>query len=106
MSAVPAARNGALALAGGYVADLVFGDPARLHPVAGFGWLADRVERLIYAPTRVRGALHTGLLVCTAAAAAELAARLLTRVLPGRSAGLGRPGVLALVTWGALGGRS
>ena len=31
------------ALAGGYVADVIFGDPRRLHPVAGFGQLALRV---------------------------------------------------------------
>ena len=30
----------AAALAGGYAADLLLGDPRRWHPVAGFGALA------------------------------------------------------------------
>ncbi|HEY5195857.1 MAG TPA: CobD/CbiB family cobalamin biosynthesis protein [Solirubrobacteraceae bacterium] len=76
MSAVPVAREAVVGLAGGYLADLVLGDPARLHPVAGFGWLAGRAETVLYAPSRFRGAAFTGLLVGFAALAAELAARL------------------------------
>jgi adenosylcobinamide-phosphate synthase len=80
------------ALAGGYVADLLLGDPATAHPVAAFGRLAQRVEDAAYAPTRARGAACTAGLVGSAAAAAALARR--------------APIALAVVTWAALGGRS
>ena len=40
------------ALVGGYAADAVFGDPRRLHPVAGFGKVALAAERVGYAPSR------------------------------------------------------
>jgi adenosylcobinamide-phosphate synthase len=87
-------RAGAALLAG-YSADLLLGDPARWHPVAGFGRAAGALERAIYAPTRARGAAYALVLVVLAAAAAEA----LARILP-------RTAVLALVTWAALGGRS
>jgi adenosylcobinamide-phosphate synthase len=121
LSAVPAARDAGIALAGAYVGDLVFGDPRRLHPVAGFGWLAARTETLLYGPSRARGLAFTGLLVGSAALTAELAARLAARLaahvaardsghhasLAGHHAGpSGRPVVLGLVTWIALGGTS
>jgi adenosylcobinamide-phosphate synthase len=84
-----------VSLAVGYLADLVLGDPPRWHPVAGFGRLAAALERAVYAPTRARGAAFCAVLVGSAAALAELLARL-----------LGRRPALALVTWAALGGRS
>ncbi|MEA2361409.1 MAG: adenosylcobinamide-phosphate synthase [Thermoleophilaceae bacterium] len=88
------------ALLGGYAADLALGDPRRWHPVAGFGRAALQVERLVYAPTRHRGALFAVALVALATLSAELAAR------AARRAGV-RPGlVLAAATWTALGGRS
>jgi adenosylcobinamide-phosphate synthase len=83
------------ALLAGYGADLVLGDPQRLHPVAGFGALASRAERAAYLPGRARGALVSAALVSGAAAAAELAARRTTRPL-----------ALATLTWICLGGRS
>ncbi len=89
-----------LALAGGFAADLLVGDPRRGHPVAGFGQVALAVERVAYAPSRVRGAAFAGALVGGAALAAELVARAAGRVRGGPAA------VLALVTWAALGGRS
>jgi adenosylcobinamide-phosphate synthase len=82
------------ALVGAYAADLLLGDPARRHPVAGFGALAGRVERAVYAPTRRRGAAYAAGLVALAALAAEALAR------------AGRGSTLLLVTWAALGGRS
>jgi adenosylcobinamide-phosphate synthase len=85
----------AAALAGGYAADVVFGDPRRWHPVAGFGRVALTAERALYAPTRRRGALVAGALVAGAALAGELLARV-----------AGRRAALAFVTWAALGGRS
>jgi adenosylcobinamide-phosphate synthase len=83
------------ALASGYVADALLGDPRRLHPVAGFGTLALRTEPAVYGPSRARGIAYTALLVGAAAGAGELAARV-----------AGRRTVLAAVTWGSLGGRS
>ena len=85
----------AAALAGGYAADLLLGDPRRWHPVAGFGRLALALERGAYAPTRRRGALNAGALVAGAALAGELLARLAGRRL-----------ALAALVWAALGGRS
>jgi adenosylcobinamide-phosphate synthase len=86
-----------LALAAGYAADLIAGDPRRLHPVAGFGQAAAAAERSLYAPTRTRGLLVTALLVAGAAAATEAAAR----IRPGA-----RGVTMAVATWAALGGRS
>jgi adenosylcobinamide-phosphate synthase len=88
------------ALAGGYAADVLFGDPRRWHPVAGFGQVALAAERVAYAPTRLRGGLYAGGLAAGAALAGELLARAADR------AGLGRGIALAAVTWAALGGRS
>jgi len=87
-------------LVGGYAADVLFGDPRRWHPVAGFGNVALAVERAGYKPTRLRGALHAAGLVVGAAAVGELLARGAAR------AGAGRGVALAAVTWAALGGRS
>ncbi|MEA2456932.1 MAG: adenosylcobinamide-phosphate synthase [Thermoleophilaceae bacterium] len=88
------------ALLGGYAADLALGDPRRWHPVAGFGQAALRAERLVYAPSRHRGALFALGVVAVAALSAELAGR------AARRAGAGSGLVLATVTWAALGGRS
>jgi adenosylcobinamide-phosphate synthase len=83
------------ALVGGYAADLLLGDPARLHPVAGFGKLAQRVERAVYAPTRARGTAYAVGLVGLAALGGELLAR-----------AVGRGAAMVAVMWAALGGRS
>jgi len=83
------------ALASGYVADVLLGDPQHLHPVAGFGRLAGHAESLGYAPTRARGVAYAAVLVGAAALGGELAARR-----------FGRTAVLAAITWAALGGRS
>ena len=87
-------------LLGGYAADLVVGDPRRLHPVAGFGKLALGVERVAYAPTRGRGAVYAAGLIGCGALAGEALARAACR------AGLGRGAALLALTWAALGGRS
>jgi adenosylcobinamide-phosphate synthase len=96
------------ALVGGYVADVLFGDPRRWHPVAGFGNVALAVERASYKPTRLRGTLHAAGLVAGAAASGELLARAAARVCGGPRArsDLGRGTALAAITWAALGGRS
>ncbi len=90
----------ATALAAGYFADVCFGDPRRLHPVAGFGRAALCAEALVYRPTRARGMAFAGTLVPLAAGIGEVAARLASR------APLGPEAVLAVATWAALGGRS
>jgi adenosylcobinamide-phosphate synthase len=90
----------AAALLAGYAADLLVGDPRRWHPVAGFGRAALALERAMYAPTRLRGALVVAILVAVPAAGAELLSRAPAR---GR---LGRSAALALLMWVALGGRS
>lgn len=53
--------------------DHLLGEPARLHPLAGFGWLARRVEQLCYGTSYVRGAIAVcALLLPLAALAAWL----------------------------------
>ncbi len=83
----------------GYLADLVFADPARGHPVAGFGWCAGALEKLTYRDSRVAGAVHTGLL---------LGGLTVTGVLVERGAGRGPAltAATAAATWVALGGTS
>jgi adenosylcobinamide-phosphate synthase len=78
----------------GYIADRTVPDPARHHPVAGFGTLATALERRIYAPTRARGAAYTATLVGGAAVIGLLLER--------------RHRLLAtvLATWTVLGGAS
>ena len=78
------------AILAGWLADRIFGDPARFHPVAGFGRAALALERLVWRPSRAAGVVHTAALVAAAAAL-------------GRQSKLGPR---ALVVWTALGGRS
>jgi adenosylcobinamide-phosphate synthase len=97
MTATPLAGAALLA---GYAADAAVGDPARWHPVAGFGRTALALERIAYAPSRLRGAAVVAILVAIPALAGELLARTASR------RGLPRELVLAALTWVALGGRS
>jgi adenosylcobinamide-phosphate synthase len=85
-------RQRALGLLLGYTADRLLGDPARLHPVAGFGRVAAAVESRTYADHRAAGTGHVLLLIG--------ATVLLGRAVPDRTAGV------ALCTWVVLGGRS
>ena len=83
----------------GYAADRAWGDPPRLHPVAGFGALAMRLERGTYRDSRAAGVIHVLVLVGGAtglAFAAQLSAR--NR--------LARTALTAATTWAVLGGRS
>jgi adenosylcobinamide-phosphate synthase len=50
-------------VAAGYLADLLFGDPRRGHPVAMFGGGAAALERLTYADSRRAGILHVAALL-------------------------------------------
>jgi adenosylcobinamide-phosphate synthase len=85
---VPVTRGAGLL--GAVVLDALLGDPARWHPVAGFGRAAGGAERVLYRPTRAAGVAYTITLV----GAPVLAVR--------------RRGPLVLVAcgWAALGGRS
>lgn len=93
-------RTRAAGLVLGYVADRLFGDPTRRHPVAGFGALAGRLEQRMYADDRRAGVLFTAALVGTTGAAG-LAAERLTAGRP-----LMRTLLTAATTWAVLGGRS
>lgn len=81
----------------GYAADRALGDPRRGHPVAGFGWVAARLEQQVYGPTRARGFGHEVVLVTVAAALGVMLGR-----LPRATQSL----VVAAATWTVLGGRS
>jgi adenosylcobinamide-phosphate synthase len=84
----------------GYLADLVFGDPRRGHPVAGFGRVAMLVERRLYKDRRSAGILHIAVLVGATAGVGAAADRLFARrpVL--------RTLAIAAASWAVLGGRS
>lgn len=77
----------------GFALDRVFADPARLHPVAGFGSAATALEAMTYADERSAGVLHEVLAV---------------GAVVGLGVALRRGGVAvtALATWTVLGGRS
>ncbi|MCV7177934.1 cobalamin biosynthesis protein [Mycolicibacterium sphagni] len=78
------------------LADVVFGDPARGHPVAGFGWCAAALEKLTYRDSRGAGVLHTGVLLGGLAVAGVLTQR--------STRGPARAAVTAAATWASLGG--
>src|SRR5664279_3085848 len=91
MTAVPRATG----LLVGYAADVLFGDPARWHPVAGFGRVAQRLESMTYADSRGGGVVFV--LGCVAPVALLAAA-------VERSAGRWRAALIAAATWTVLGG--
>ncbi len=80
------------------LADVVLADPARGHPVAGFGWCAAALEKLSYRDSRSAGVLHTGALLAGLAAAGALVQR--------RTHGPALAAVTGAATWVALGGTS
>lgn len=55
--------------------DAILGDPARYHPVAGFGQAAGKLEQLIWRPRRLTGVAYVAVLVGGAAALGRLAGR-------------------------------
>lgn len=88
------------AIAAAWVADRLVGDPARFHPVAGFGRTAMRLEQRVWRPTRVAGAAHTASLVGAVALGAAVLDGALARRPRSRAA------FRTAVVWAALGGRS
>ena len=95
---LPTAAGRPLGLALGVLADAVLADPRRAHPVAGFGHLAGRWERAVYADGVTRGAVFTTMAVA-APVAAGTGLELLTRSRP-----VLRTLLTALGTWTVLGG--
>jgi adenosylcobinamide-phosphate synthase len=93
-------RSRAIGLALGFAADRAFGDPARHHPVAGFGRVAGAVERTVWADDRARGVAYTAALVGGTGAAGLLVDR------ASRHHPLARTVLTAASTWAVLGGRS
>lgn len=93
-------RSRAAGLLLGFVADRLFGDPRRGHPVALFGSVAARLETRLYADSRARGVLHNAVLVGSCALLGMGAERA-TRGQPVLHAG-----ATALATWTVLGGKS
>jgi adenosylcobinamide-phosphate synthase len=87
---------GAIAL--GFALDMLFGDPRRFHPVAGFGAVAAALERRAWRPSRLAGAAHASALAGGAATLAIAAERLLPPRL--------RTAYAALLVFVVLGGRS
>lgn len=88
-------NGAALGIAAGAAADAAFADPTRLHPVAGFGILAGRLEQLLYRDARGSGVVYAGIAV----AAPVLAVITLER----RAGRMGRVALLAATTWAAIG---
>ncbi|GAB2858129.1 cobalamin biosynthesis protein [Nocardioides pacificus] len=93
-------RARAAGLAAGFVADRLWGDPRRGHPVAVFGGLASRAERRWYADSRSRGVVHSATLVGGCALLGVVVER------ASRRHPLLHSGATALATWTVLGGRS
>ena len=91
-------------LAGGIVAgvlaDALVGDPRRGHPVALFGRAATRLERLLYADDRPRGAAFTACCQALAVVPVLVAAKLFGQRPVAQMAGA------AMVTWAVTGARS
>ncbi|WP_405661127.1 cobalamin biosynthesis protein [Streptomyces sp. NBC_01166] len=86
--------------AAGLIADLLFGDPRRGHPVAAFGRAAAGAERRLWRDHRGWGALHTLVCAGSATGAAALAARA-ARNRPAAAVAL-----TAAATWSVVGGTS
>ncbi|MGH3491776.1 MAG: cobalamin biosynthesis protein [Sciscionella sp.] len=90
----------ALGILLGTAVDAWCGDPRRGHPVAGFGAVADRLERFDYADSRTAGMAHACLLVTAAISLGRV-----TESVTRHSAVL-RTLATAAATWAVLGGSS
>lgn len=82
----------------GYLADLALADPRRGHPVAMFGKVGARLERVTYRDSRVAGAVHVGLLVG--------AVGVLGSAVQRRRGALWSIAATATATWASIGGTS
>lgn len=95
---LPSHRATAFGLLAGMLADSILGDPARWHPVAGFGQGAGWIERRLWRDSRVAGAVFL--------AAAAIPATGASVLLVWRSSGLRRVAAVAVATWACVGARS
>jgi adenosylcobinamide-phosphate synthase len=95
---VNAARSVGLLL--GLAADGVLGDPRRGHPVAAFGRVAQRAERLLYRDHKASGVVHTAVV----GGAAVLLGVGVERF--GRRGPVLQTATTAVATWLVLGGAS
>lgn len=95
-----ASVNHALGLIAGTVADAVFGDPKRHHPVAWFGTWASWLEKYLYRDSIAHGAVFTFTALSPVIAIGIVAERL-TRDRP-----VAHTVVSATATWAVLGGHS
>ncbi|HEY0812077.1 MAG TPA: cobalamin biosynthesis protein [Pseudonocardia sp.] len=93
-------RSRAVGLLVGVLADALFADPARWHPVAGFGACAAALERRWYADRRAAGVAHSAVLVGGA-----VALGVATEVV-GRRHPVAHACLTAAATWAVLGGTS
>lgn len=96
-----ALRRGAVRATGlllGVALDAALADPARWHPVAGFGRAAAWAERRLYRDSRAAGAVHTAVLVTAVAAPAAAFER-----SPVAASGVV---LTAGVAWAVIGGAS
>jgi adenosylcobinamide-phosphate synthase len=96
-----ACRGRVAGIAAGYLADALFGDPRRGHPVALFGSAAAALERLTYADSRRAGAAHVAALLGLLGALGVAVERSTRRCGPGWTAV-----ATAAATFVALGGTS
>ena len=83
-------------IAAGYLADVLFADPRRGHPVAGFGWCATALEKITYRDDRGSGVIHTAVLVGSVVGVGAFAQR--------RVGGGAEVLLTAAATWVTLGG--
>jgi adenosylcobinamide-phosphate synthase len=84
----------------GVLADALFGDPRRGHPVAGFGRAAAALEARCYADRRSSGSVYAAVLVGGVGGLGVLAESATAR------RPLARAVLTALATWAVLGGSS
>ncbi len=84
----------------GVLADELFADPARAHPVAAFGSFASALERNLYADSRLNGTVFTALCMLPLTAAAAAAERRLRHHPAVRTL------AIATATWAVVGGAS
>ncbi|TDV37574.1 cobalamin biosynthesis protein [Actinophytocola oryzae] len=84
----------------GVAADGAFGDPRRRHPVAGFGQVAEKVERVLYRDDRVAGVVHAAVLSGGVVALGVMVERV------GRRNPVLQVLTTAAATWVVVGGRS
>jgi adenosylcobinamide-phosphate synthase len=97
---LPSSRAGwsaPVGIAGGLGLDALLGDPRRGHPVAAFGSVAARAERVVHRDSRAVGTAYALLLSGGATLASGLLARRVRSPLV-------RTGLTALATWSAVGG--